>query len=190
MTTCNTSHQAVDSSASSAKVAGATKCSTTESSHSVKKHSRGRSLSFATKARVLIVPSHAELNQAEKNMLWRTDEDIKATDRDVVTTARAILSKKTNATSAKSSNQDDFCKRGLENIVCGSAVRHSTLRRRRELINAVLDAQEKEWQMGHFHADVNILQAISETYSQKDKDKARTLGASDEAYIRRRRNYL
>jgi len=69
-------------------------------------------------------------------------------------------------------------------------VRHSTLRRRRELINAVLDAQEKEWQMGHFHADVNILQAISEKYSQKDKDKARTLGVSDEAYIRRQRIYL
>jgi len=73
--------------------------------------------------------------------------------------------------------------------VCGSAERNSAQQRRLNLINAVVDAQEREWRIGHFHADADVLKAISEQYSTQDKNKARMLGASDEAYIRRlRRN--
>ena len=147
-------------------------------------------VSFAPKVRILIIPSHDDLPQAEKDKLWRTEEDIQASNQDLIETVRVIVAAKSKGKSSRNTpQQDDVCERGLESAVCGSAERNSAQQRRLNLINAVVDAQEREWRIGHFHADADVLKAISEQYSTQDKNKARMLGASDEAYIRRlRRN--
>lgn len=134
------------------------------------------SVSFANKTRVFLIPSQ----QGEKDKLWRTEAEIEATEQDTVRTVRIAISKKVS-----SGDDEDVCERGLESLVCGLSQRVSNLRHRADMINAVLDAQEEEWEKGRLHADPDLLRATSMKYSAKATEKAYMLGASDEAYVRR-----
>ena len=172
MATAATSSNAIVSNASSLPSDSPIKA-TSRTQHAV---------SFAEKAQVVIIPSHVEMKQSEKNELWRTDEEIKAAERDIVRTARAIISKD----KSKSKGHDnDVCERGLEGLICSPAKRHSIRQQRIDLIEAILDVQEKEWQKGHFLANPEMLRAISTRLSSQARKTARKLGASDEAYVRR-----
>ena len=131
-------------------------------------------------AKLFLIPSLVDMEQAEKDDLWRTEEEIKATEQDILQTARAAISKTTNG----KSTAKDHNERGLESLVCTPAKRHSILHQRINLVTAILDAQEKEWQKGHIHANPDILRDISTKLSTEASEKARMLGASDEAYVR------
>ena len=139
-------------------------------------------VSFVEKARIVLIPSHVDMEQAEKNELWRTEEEIKATEQDIVRSARAIISKdKSNS----KGHDNDICERGLEGLICSPDKRHSIRQQRIDLIDAILDVQEKEWQKGHFLANPEMLRAISTKLSSQASKRARMLGASDEACVRR-----
>ena len=139
-------------------------------------------VSFAEKAHVVLIPSHVDMEQDKKNELWRTEEEIKATEQDIVRSARTVISKY----NTKSKGHDnDLCERGLEDLICSPAKRHSIRQQRIDLIDAILDVQEEEWQKGHFLANPDMLRRISKKLSSQDRKTARMLGASDEAYVRR-----
>ena len=122
------------------------------------------------------------MGQAEKNELWRTEEEIKATEQDIVRSVCTVISKD----NSKSKGHDnDICERGLEGLICSPAKRHSIRQQRIDLIDAILDVQEEEWQKGHFLANPDMLRGISTKLSSQARKTARMLGASDEAYVRR-----
>ena len=49
--------------------------------------SNRNAVSFAEKAHIVLIPSHIDMEQTEKDELWRTDKEIKATEQDIVQTA-------------------------------------------------------------------------------------------------------
>ena len=149
-----------------------------------------KSVTFGTNTRNCIIPSCLDMDEAQKESIWRTDEDIKNNDQEIMKTARAIIKKTKKSTTTTTQNDADddtasICARGLECLVIGSDARRRREQHKLELIDAVLDAQDSQWKMGNYHADPDILRAASETHSYEDVCRALTLAAADEAFVRR-----
>mmetsp|Transcript_26484 Transcript_26484/g.76423 ORF Transcript_26484/g.76423 Transcript_26484/m.76423 type:complete len:205 (-) Transcript_26484:913-1527(-) len=137
-----------------------------------------KSVSFATKSRCLVVPSHRDMTNAEKEAIWRTPDESRASDFEVITTVNA-------ARRGRLSNSfgETVCLRGLEAIIC-PATGQRVKKRQMNRINAVLEAQNKQWQEGFVHASAKMLKRISTEYSKEDAKRAIMQAASDEAYCR------
>ena len=131
------------------------------------------------------------MDEAQKKSIWRTDEDIKNNDQEIIKTARAIVKKIKEASTTTTTQNDvdddteSICLGDLECPVIGGDARRRRDQHKLELIDAVLDAQDRQWQMGNYHADPDVLRAASETHSYEDVCRAFTLAAGDEAFVRR-----
>ena len=55
---------------------------------------------------------------------------------------------------------------------------------RKDLIDAVLDNQEAQWQRGLYHANPEEIRSVATEISRQSVEEAITLAAKDEAYIR------
>ena len=146
-----------------------------------------KSVTFDTMVRNYIVPSHRDMDEAQKESIWRTEDDINANDQEIIKTACAIVKMK-NASLPTQNDADDemasICARGLECLVIGTDARRRREQHKLELIDAVLDVQGSQWQMGNYHADPDILRATSESHSNEDVCRALTLAAADAAFVR------
>ena len=134
-----------------------------------------------------IVPSHRDMDEAQKESIWRTEDDINANDQEIIKTACAIVKMKKASLPTQNAADDDttsICSRGLECLVIGTDARRRREQHKLELIDAVLDAQGSQWQMGNYHADPDILRATSESHSNEDVCRALTLAAADAAFVR------
>ena len=137
-----------------------------------------KSVSFAPTNRRLIVPSHRDMTKDEKEAIWWTPDESKANDIEIIQTVRAA-----RRGLFPSSFSETACLRGLESIVCPVTGRWIK-KRQLDRINAVLDAQEKEWQEGRINARTKMLRALSTAYSRVDAERALMQAASDEAFCR------
>ena len=139
---------------------------------------KNKSVSFAPKIRCLVVPSHRDMTKAEKEATWRTPDEAEANDLEIIQTVRAA-----RRGLLPSSFNETACLRGLEAIICpatGRCIKKRQLAR----VNAVLDAQDKEWQDGHINASTKMLRTLSTAYSRADANRALMQAASDEAFCR------
>ena len=137
-----------------------------------------KSVSFAPKIRCLIVPSHRDMIPAEKEATWRTPDESKVNDFEIIQTVRAA-----RRGLLPSSFNETVCLRGLEAIICPTAGQ-CIKKRQVDRINAVLDAQDKEWQEGNINASTKMLRTLSTAYSRVDAKRATMQAASDEAFCR------
>jgi hypothetical protein len=147
-----------------------------------------KSVTFAPQVRCLSVKSHADMSQAERDAVWRTNEENKANHRETLESIHAIIRMRRNGLSLTADTCNDnevICERGLEKVTCGSAVLRRFEQRRMNLINAVIQAQKRQWQMGYDHANTEILKAVSQVYSEEDTSNAWAMGQSDAAWVRR-----
>ena len=144
-----------------------------------------KAVAFSPKSRCLIIPSHHDMTEAERAATWITPEEAKANQDDTIRTIRTAhqLAKTNNSITH---NDEVICLRGLENVICGTKQRKLIQKQRDDLVRNVLLVQDRNWQMGYDNADPNMLQAISETFSEDHVAWAIMLGASDAAYVRRR----
>ena len=141
---------------------------------------RAVQVSFSPKARVRIIPSQRDMSKELKAKFWRTSDETKASHNEVVKTVKAVRAGSTGQVPA--TNGDILCDRGLENLFPIASLRLKT--RREELTNAILTAQEKEWQEGYWLANPEFLRAISIMYTSRSADEAVMRGAKDEARVR------
>ena len=138
-----------------------------------------KSVSFASKSKCLVIPSLDGMSEAEKDVIFVTPKEVKDGQVEIVQTVRAAR----RGQLPSPSNEIVYCTRGLEDVICPTTCQR-TKTRRVNLINAVLDAQDKEWQKGAVHVDPNVLKGASERFSWEGVDRAIVKAASDEAYCR------
>ena len=143
------------------------------------------SVAFSPTSRCLIIPSHHDMTEAERAATWISPEETKANQEDTIKTIRAA-NQLAQANVSITHNDEVICLRGLENVICGTKQRKLIQKQRDDLVRNVLLVQDRNWQMGYDNADPNMLQAISETFSEDHVAWAIMLGASDAAYVRRR----
>ena len=118
------------------------------------------------------------MTKDEKEATWRTADESEANDLEIIQTVRAARRGR-----LPSSFNETVCLRGLEAIVCQTTGR-CVKKRQVDRINAVLDAQEREWQEGFMHASTKMLRTLSTAYSKVDAKRALMQAASDEAFCR------
>ena len=139
-----------------------------------KRRDRRRVVSFHPKTRVLEIPTVEELSVREIQSLWPTPEESKKNQGELVTCVRMAR---------KNPRDASVCTRGIEKLLDPASV--ARLRKCREdLIDAVLDNQEAQWQRGLHHADPEEIRSIATRISQQSVEEAITLAAKDEAYVR------
>ena len=139
-----------------------------------KRRDRRRVVSFNPKMRVFEIPTVGELSVREIQSLWPTSEESKKNQSDIVTSVRMAR---------KNPRDASVCTRGIEKLLDPASV--ARLRKCREdLIDAVLDNQEEQWQRGLYHADPEEIRSIASRISQQSVEEAITLAAKDEAYVR------
>ena len=142
-------------------------------------HPSERSVAFSPTVRIMIIPSHTDMTDEMKANTWTTSEDSDANYAEVAETVRAARAGRLGLPIS----DEKICTRGLELFLTpAAALRLQT--RRLALIDAVLDAQDKEWQEGNLHANPELLRSISARHSVKDVHTAIMYGATDEAYVR------
>jgi len=145
-------------------------------------HPSQSTVSFCPKARVIIIPSHRDMSEDVKASIWRTAEEADAGEIELAKTVRFARRGYLPA----SAEDDNFCTRGLENLLTPTAIR-GLQSRRTVLVEAILAAQDKEWQAGCMYADPETLRNISAVHSKADVDAAIVRGARDDADVRRLR---
>lgn len=139
-----------------------------------KRRDRRREVSFHPKTRVLAIPTVEELSVREIQSLWPTPEESKKNQGELVTCVRMAR---------KNPRDASICTRGIEKLLDPASV--ARLRKCREnLIDAVIDNQEAQWQRGLYHADPEEIRSIASRISQRSVEEAITLAAKDEAYVR------
>ena len=139
-----------------------------------KRRDRRRVVSFHPKTRVLAIPTVEELSVREIQSLWPTPEESKKNQGELVACVRMAR---------KNPRDASICTRGIEKLLDPSSV--ARLRKCREdLIDAVLDNQEAQWQRGLYHADPEEIRSIASRISQQSVEEAITLAAKDEACVR------
>ena len=138
-----------------------------------------RSVQFANRTRIYLIPSINDMSEEAKSEIWGTDEqDKEEAEEDIVKTIRAMRSGK------KTEEDDRFCSRGLEHM---QSAAHMEQRRINKdcAFDAVLDEQDRQWSAGHSDDDADAIANASASASQWAREKALQMGASDEAYVRR-----
>ncbi len=133
-----------------------------------------RAVTFYPKIRVVEIPTIDEMSDREIASLWPTPEDSKRHQVDLVQCVRAARKNPRDAT---------ICTRGIEDLIDPTSVLR--LRQCREdLIDAVLDNQESQWKRGLHHANPEEIRSVATELSRQSVERAITLAAKDEAYIR------
>jgi hypothetical protein len=139
-----------------------------------KRRDRRRAVTFSPKARVLEIPTVEEMSESEIASIWQTPEENEQNQADLVRCVRAARQNPRDAT---------ICTRCIEKLVDPTST--PRLRAcRKELINAVLDNQEAQWERGLYHADPEEIRSVATEISRQSADQAITLAAKDEAYVR------
>ena len=117
------------------------------------------------------------MSKDQKKSIWWTPREKRSNDDDVIKTVRA-------ARRGQLPQFDEtISTRGLEHLICPDTNRLLKARHA-DRINAVLDVQEREWQLGNLHASPKTIKRISRRYSRDDVNRAIMLAAGDEAYVR------
>ena len=135
-----------------------------------------KSVSFASENKFLVIPSLDDMSEAEKDAIFMTPKEVKDNQNEIIQTVRAAR----RGQLSSPSNDIAYCMRGLEAVLCPTTCQRIQTHRISR-INAVLDAQDREWQKGAVHVDPNILKGFSERFSREDVDRAIVQAASDEA---------
>mmetsp|Transcript_27425 Transcript_27425/g.79034 ORF Transcript_27425/g.79034 Transcript_27425/m.79034 type:complete len:262 (-) Transcript_27425:1726-2511(-) len=136
-------------------------------------------VTFSPKTRVRVIPSQRDMSTELKNKFWRTEEETKASNEEIVRTVNAVRS--ASRYRQPFSEDDTRCARGLEKLIPAASLRLKA--RRAMLTDAVLSAQEEEWEEGNWLAEPEFLRNISKAYSNASVDEAVVRGAKDEAYV-------
>lgn len=146
---------------------------------------REKSVRFATRTKVFLIPSVDEMSDQQREAIWRTDQDRKNDENDIVNTVRSHR----EAVAARSSSEGkrqlppNTTVRGLEFLVNTASREHLRLRRQ-GLVDAVLDLQDEYWNRGNAFADPEAVRRACAQYSLIDTQEAISLAASDAAYVR------
>ena len=145
-----------------------------------------KTVSFSPTSRCLVIPSRHDMTAAQKAATWSSPEETMTDQEDTVRTIRAARHLGLQGgLHVPTSTNEAICLRGLENLMNGCKQLKLIKKQRDDLVRNVLLVQERHRQMGYQNADPNLLQAISETFSQDHVARAIMLGASDAAYVRR-----
>lgn len=146
---------------------------------------RKKSVTFASRAQALVIPNVQDYTNAQKQRMWQTSEDKKADQDDLVRTVRTARAANITTIDRRCSNEDEeqLCYRGLEHL-CSPASMKLKVRRREKLNDALFDEQDAQWQSGAFHADDEVLRAISIKITAYDTKRAIMLAAQDEAEVK------
>ena len=140
---------------------------------------RKKSVTFASRAQALVIPNVQDYSDAQKQRMWQTPEDKKADQADLIRTVRTARNRRCSI----EDDEDELCYRGLEHL-CSPASMQLKVRRREKLNDALLDEQDAQWQSGAFHADDEVLRAISIKITAYDTKRAIMLAAQDEAEVK------
>lgn len=146
-----------------------------------------RTVSFATRATANIISSLDDISEQEKEALWRTAEDRKDDELNIVQTVKAYRKAITNKSGYnKHDLPEDMTPRGIEHLI--NPDKRDRLRQRRErMVDAVLDLQDDYWKRGAHLAEPVALRTVSMKHTATDVEEAIKKAASDEAYVRRLR---
>ena len=147
---------------------------------------RKKSVTFASRAQALVISNVQDYTDAQKQRMWQTVEDKKTDQADLVRTVRAARTANIEITTSNrrsSIDEDELCYRGLEHL-CSPASMKLKVRRREKLNGALLDEQDAQWQSGAFHANDEVLRAISIEITSYDIKRAIILAAQDEAEVK------
>lgn len=128
------------------------------------------------------------MDRAEKDSVWRTEEDIKANEQEVIKTALAYLGTSPPTDEDEDSadkDADTLCRRGLESLLAGESKRRLRRQHKLQVIDAVMDVQDEQWDLGHDVANPTLIRAASKALTKGDTDKALHRAKSDEAFVRR-----
>ena len=145
-----------------------------------------KSVRFATRAKVLLIPSIDEMSDQQRDAVWRTDEDRKNDEKDIVSTVRSHREAAAASSSTSGGRHQlppNMTVRGLE-VIVNPASREHLRRRRQDLIDAVLDLQDEYWNRGKSFPDPEAVRRVCAQYTSIDTEEAISLAASDAAYVR------
>ena len=139
-----------------------------------KRQHRRRAVTFRPKVRVLEIPTVEEMSEHEIASVWITTEESERNQADLVESVRAARKNPRDAT---------ICIRGIEDLIdLTKVLRKKTCRK--DLIDAVLDNQEAQWERGLYHTDPKEIRSVATEISRQSVEEAIMLAAKDEAYIR------
>ena len=160
---------------------------TTSPSSSSRRRKLKRTVSFATRATANIIASLDDISEQEKEALWRTAEDRKDDELNIVQTVKAYRKAITKKSGSKTHElPQDMTPRGIEHLI--NPEKRDRLRQRRErMVDAVLDLQDDYWKRGAHLAEPIALRTVSMKHTAADVEEAIKKAASDEAYVRRLR---
>ena len=147
-----------------------------------------KEVSFATSARIYLVPGLSEFTQKQIHQIWLQDEEEEASRDAVVSdvvimrrlykkgySIKEILSGRENE-----STDDATCFRGIEHMVTSDASREKKARRKRA-VRAVLVEQERQHQMGEEKPD--LIASASLHATKYARDRAIEIASGDLRYV-------
>lgn len=149
-----------------------------------------KSVRFATRAKVLLISSIDEMSDQQRGAVWRTNEDRKNDEKDIVNTVRSHREAASSSSSGGGRQlPPNMTVRGLE-VIVDAASREHLRRRRQDLIDAVLDLQDEYWNRGNAFPDPEAVRRVCAQYTSVDTEEAISLAASDAAYVRQQQRRL
>lgn len=159
------------------------------SSRTASTRSGGKSVSFATKCAVRLIPTHDELTDDEFLSTYYTAEEkreIMTENVDIIRALHKCYSQRdiNNNCNGANNSEMDLCSRGLEAMIDRSELEERTAAKR-SCMNAVLDLQYRQYEEGYSNLE-EMSQAsrrISEGLVQLSIDRAET----DASFVRQER---
>ena len=121
----------------------------TSTSSTSRRRKLKRTVSFATKATANIIASLDDMSELEKKALWRTAEDRKDDELNIVQTVKAYRNADAKSGSCKKQEllAQDMTPRGIEHLI-NPENRDRHRQRRDRMVDAVLDLQDDYWKRG------------------------------------------
>ena len=130
-----------------------------------------KSVRFSSTCDVTFV-ERFDVDEIDANELWYSDDEFKTMRYVQARTVRTIQLFVSSPKSPKNNSGANILLMGLENLLMGKEVKEC----RRRNLNAVLDEQERQDELGIF--DPDSLACVSHRYSLVAAKKARELGIS------------
>ena len=132
-------------------------------------------LSFNRRTSVYLVPDLASFTDEDLDRLYFNEADTARFQRDAVQSIFTMRSEPDRA------DDDDYTSRGFEHMRDVSTVEAKT-NARRQVIHAVLDEQDRQWDRHNDVIDPNALATASRRYSIESVEEARALAEADEEF--------
>lgn len=134
------------------------------------------SVRFSRTTQIKFVPPMSEMHPSVKSTCHYSDADFETMQRDTVLTIRAVRNN-------RRLNEDEMTERGLESLHSPDTFK-SKRQNRDDVINAVLDEQDRLWAAGNVDADMESIASASRAHSRIAIDQALELGSSDAAFVK------